>query len=184
MAIQRLVVVGASLAGLRAVEAARKAGFAGTITLIGAESHLPYDRPPLSKRLLAGAQTLGWSTVEVPLAINSTPYDGRAACARCRQCVGFACPVEAKNTSENTVLAKASATGNLSILLATRAERIVTDDAGRVARGCVRRLAERRDRGRCPRVRGGVALTPRSQPTRPAPAQRSYASRCWARHTR
>lgn len=47
--IQRLVVVGASLAGLRAVEAARKAGFAGEIVLIGAEPHLPYDRPPLSK---------------------------------------------------------------------------------------------------------------------------------------
>jgi NADPH-dependent 2,4-dienoyl-CoA reductase/sulfur reductase-like enzyme len=49
---QRLVVVGASLAGLRAVEAARKAGFGGTITLIGAEPHLPYDRPPLSKAYL------------------------------------------------------------------------------------------------------------------------------------
>jgi NADPH-dependent 2,4-dienoyl-CoA reductase/sulfur reductase-like enzyme len=48
----RLVVVGGSLAGLRAVEAARKAGFEGTITLIGAERHLPYDRPPLSKEFL------------------------------------------------------------------------------------------------------------------------------------
>ncbi|MEU6375792.1 FAD-dependent oxidoreductase [Streptomyces sp. NPDC046909] len=52
MSVQRLVVVGASLAGLRAVEAARKAGFDGSITLIGAESHLPYDRPPLSKAFL------------------------------------------------------------------------------------------------------------------------------------
>jgi NADPH-dependent 2,4-dienoyl-CoA reductase/sulfur reductase-like enzyme len=52
MTIQRLVVVGASLAGLRAVEAARKAGFEGSITLIGAERHLPYDRPPLSKEFL------------------------------------------------------------------------------------------------------------------------------------
>ncbi|AII10941.1 NAD(P)/FAD-dependent oxidoreductase [Rhodococcus opacus] len=48
----RLVVVGASLAGLRAVEAARAAGFGGGITLIGAEPHLPYDRPPLSKAFL------------------------------------------------------------------------------------------------------------------------------------
>jgi NADPH-dependent 2,4-dienoyl-CoA reductase/sulfur reductase-like enzyme len=47
-----LVVVGASLAGLRAVEAARKAGYAGEITLIGAEEHLPYSRPPLSKEFL------------------------------------------------------------------------------------------------------------------------------------
>jgi NADPH-dependent 2,4-dienoyl-CoA reductase/sulfur reductase-like enzyme len=51
--VQRLVVVGASLAGLRAVEAARRAGYGGRITLVGAEEHLPYDRPPLSKTFLA-----------------------------------------------------------------------------------------------------------------------------------
>ncbi|WP_342671597.1 NAD(P)/FAD-dependent oxidoreductase [Rhodococcus phenolicus] len=49
---RHLVVVGASLAGLRAVEAARTEGFEGRITLIGAERHLPYDRPPLSKAYL------------------------------------------------------------------------------------------------------------------------------------
>ncbi|WP_158890865.1 NAD(P)/FAD-dependent oxidoreductase [Amycolatopsis anabasis] len=54
--MDRLVVVGASLAGLRAVEAARKAGFDGTITLIGAEPHLPYDRPPLSKAFLESVE--------------------------------------------------------------------------------------------------------------------------------
>lgn len=48
-----LVVVGASLAGLRAAEAARAAGHEGPVTLVGAEAHLPYDRPPLSKQLLA-----------------------------------------------------------------------------------------------------------------------------------
>ncbi len=52
---RRLVVVGASLAGLRAIEAARKSGFDGEIVLIGAESHLPYDRPPLSKAFLDAA---------------------------------------------------------------------------------------------------------------------------------
>lgn len=52
MSIERLVVVGASLAGLRAVETARKSGFTGEITLVGAEAHLPYDRPPLSKAFL------------------------------------------------------------------------------------------------------------------------------------
>lgn len=48
----RLVVVGASLAGLRAVEGARRAGHEGEIVLVGAEEHLPYDRPPLSKAYL------------------------------------------------------------------------------------------------------------------------------------
>ena len=49
-----VVVVGASLAGLRAVETLRTAGFDGPITVVGAEPHVPYDRPPLSKRLLSG----------------------------------------------------------------------------------------------------------------------------------
>lgn len=50
--MERLVVVGASLAGLRAVEAARRSGWPGRITLVGAEEHPPYDRPPLSKAFL------------------------------------------------------------------------------------------------------------------------------------
>lgn len=47
-----IIVVGASLAGLRAVEAFRKTGYTGPLTLVGAEEHLPYDRPPLSKAFL------------------------------------------------------------------------------------------------------------------------------------
>lgn len=54
---ERLVVVGASLAGLRAVQAARKAGHTGPLTLVGGEPHLPYDRPPLSKAYLAAGGT-------------------------------------------------------------------------------------------------------------------------------
>lgn len=52
--MEHIVVVGASLAGLRACEQLRTAGFAGRVTLVGAERHEPYDRPPLSKKLLAG----------------------------------------------------------------------------------------------------------------------------------
>ncbi len=52
MSKHRLVVVGGSLAGLRAAETARKLGFAGQVTLISAEPGLPYDRPPLSKAYL------------------------------------------------------------------------------------------------------------------------------------
>lgn len=48
------MVVGTSLAGLRACESLRAAGFAGTITAISDELHPPYDRPPLSKALLKG----------------------------------------------------------------------------------------------------------------------------------
>jgi NADPH-dependent 2,4-dienoyl-CoA reductase/sulfur reductase-like enzyme len=61
--LERVVVVGASLAGWRAVETLRNDGFDGRITLIGAEAHLPYDRPPLSKKFLSGE----WDTDRVAL---------------------------------------------------------------------------------------------------------------------
>ena len=49
-----IVVVGAGLAGAKAVEELRVQGYTGDITLIGAEPHPPYERPPLSKGLLLG----------------------------------------------------------------------------------------------------------------------------------
>jgi 3-phenylpropionate/trans-cinnamate dioxygenase ferredoxin reductase subunit len=49
-----VVVVGASLAGLRAAQTLRDEGFDGELTLVGAENRLPYDRPPLSKDILLG----------------------------------------------------------------------------------------------------------------------------------
>ncbi|BBY06625.1 NAD(P)/FAD-dependent oxidoreductase [Mycobacterium noviomagense] len=50
----RIVIVGASLAGLRAAEALREEGFRGHLTIIGDEPGEPYDRPPLSKQVLKG----------------------------------------------------------------------------------------------------------------------------------
>ena len=52
--METIVIVGASLAGVRAAETLRTNGFAGALTIIGAETHMPYDRPPLSKNYLAG----------------------------------------------------------------------------------------------------------------------------------
>ncbi|KAB2977050.1 oxidoreductase [Streptomyces sp. SS1-1] len=49
-----MVVAGAGMAGVQTAVALREKGFAGTITLIGAEAHQPYDRPPLSKAVLLG----------------------------------------------------------------------------------------------------------------------------------
>jgi NADPH-dependent 2,4-dienoyl-CoA reductase/sulfur reductase-like enzyme len=49
-----IVIVGASLAGLRAAQAIRRAEHGGDVIVIGAEEHAPYTRPPLSKELLAG----------------------------------------------------------------------------------------------------------------------------------
>ncbi|MFM7411319.1 MAG: FAD-dependent oxidoreductase, partial [Actinomycetota bacterium] len=52
--MSHVLIVGASLAGLRAAESLRSNGFDGTITAIGNETRGLYDRPPLSKKFLAG----------------------------------------------------------------------------------------------------------------------------------
>ena len=49
-----IVIAGGSLAGIRSAEALRRRGFAGRLVLVGEEPRAPYDRPPLSKEVLAG----------------------------------------------------------------------------------------------------------------------------------
>ncbi|MFF2852033.1 NAD(P)/FAD-dependent oxidoreductase [Streptomyces sp. NPDC058001] len=61
--MKRIVVVGASAAGLAAAETLRRDAYDGTLTLVGDEPHAPYDRPPLSKQILSGE----WSTKQLPL---------------------------------------------------------------------------------------------------------------------
>ncbi|GAB3971665.1 FAD-dependent oxidoreductase [Actinoallomurus acanthiterrae] len=61
---ERVVIVGASLAGLRTAEALRRGGFTGTLTLVGDEPYEPYDRPPLSKTVLSGR--LGTDRLPLP----------------------------------------------------------------------------------------------------------------------
>ena len=80
--LNRVVIVGASLAGLNAAEALRDEGYDGAITLIGDEAETPYDRPPLSKQLLTGE----WDTDRLPLrsadefeALNLDYLSGRTA---------------------------------------------------------------------------------------------------------
>ncbi|MGV9676413.1 NAD(P)/FAD-dependent oxidoreductase [Nocardia sp. NPDC003482] len=62
----RFVVVGGGLAAAKLAEALRANDFDGTITLIGAEERLPYERPPLSKQHLQGKQALTDFTVDTP----------------------------------------------------------------------------------------------------------------------
>src|SRR5688500_10579852 len=52
--MEHMVIVGGGQAGGQAVETLRRRGYQGTVTLIGDEALLPYQRPPLSKRFLAG----------------------------------------------------------------------------------------------------------------------------------
>ena len=69
---QRFVVIGAGQAAARAAKAMRSAGFAGAITILGAEPHAPYERPMLSKALLLSSDT------PVPFVFPPQVYDDLA----------------------------------------------------------------------------------------------------------
>ena len=72
-ATARVVIVGASLAGLRAAERLRHLGFRGSLILIGDEPHEPYDRPPLSKQVALGmAQAAGRGCRGSPISAMSS----------------------------------------------------------------------------------------------------------------
>lgn len=81
--IERLVIVGASLAGLKAAEAARRSGFQGSVVVIGDEDHLPYDRPPLSKQFLHDKRDVPYFREEdsYTAELNVTLVLGRPATA-------------------------------------------------------------------------------------------------------
>ncbi|MFS8497304.1 MAG: FAD-dependent oxidoreductase [Micromonosporaceae bacterium] len=64
--MRRVVVVGASLAGVHAIQALRDRGYDGEIVLVGAERDLPYDRPPLSKAALLGTTSFADLTLRPP----------------------------------------------------------------------------------------------------------------------
>ncbi|MFF1765677.1 NAD(P)/FAD-dependent oxidoreductase [Streptomyces sp. NPDC058249] len=64
--MKRIVIVGASAAGLTAAETLRRRGWGGDLTLIGEEQHPPYDRPPLSKQILTGAWEPERATLRSP----------------------------------------------------------------------------------------------------------------------
>lgn len=73
----RVVIVGASAAGLGVAEGLRRLGFAGLLTLVGDEIHLPYDRPPLSKQLLAGGCEAGQLRLRSPEALDALDVELR-----------------------------------------------------------------------------------------------------------
>jgi choline dehydrogenase-like flavoprotein len=96
-----------------------------------------YPMPPMPPNsealaLTEGAGAVRLATGSVPLLLNSVPHAGRARCVRCGECVGFSCPVDAKNGSHNTVLPRALDTGKATLVAGCRATEVTTDGQGRV----------------------------------------------------
>ncbi|WP_193374050.1 FAD-dependent oxidoreductase [Nocardiopsis salina] len=75
--MNRVVIVGASAGGLATAEALRRLAYEGTITLVGDEPELPYDRPPLSKELLAGEWMPGKLALRADTALADLDLDLR-----------------------------------------------------------------------------------------------------------
>jgi choline dehydrogenase-like flavoprotein len=114
-------------------------GVAGDST--ASATHWPrsrdYPMPPVAATgtgvvLRRAAAELGWPAFAPPLLINTTPYLGRPACTQCQHCVGFACPVDAKNGSQNTLLARALASGNCTLITGAFVDQLTVSPAGAV----------------------------------------------------
>ena len=144
----------------------------------------PLERRPVGDWLAAGAAARGWTTFSPPLAVNSVPYNGRDACIRCSECLGFTCPTDAKNGSHNTYVPRALATGLCTLETGADATTASPPDgrgrvtgveyavAGRAARRAARADGRRRRRARsrrraccCSRRRGTIRTGSATTPT-------------------
>jgi choline dehydrogenase-like flavoprotein len=97
----------------------------------------PLPMPPLPpsrehQLLRDAAELLGLHPFDAPMARNTVPFNGRGACIRCRWCVGFACEVDAKCGTHNTVIPKALASGNCELRTDCVAKEILADARGHV----------------------------------------------------
>lgn len=119
-------------------KAEREIGVSGDVSTdpFKAPRKNPLPMPPLPATremeiLEPAARRMKLHPFHIPMLRNSVPYNGRGPCMRCRWCVGFACEVDAKNGTQNTVIPKALATGNCRLETGAMISRINTDDRGR-----------------------------------------------------
>ncbi len=106
-------------------------------------THLPaYDKPypmpalPLPHKSgihQRGLEALGWRSMRVPRLINSVPYNDRPACINCQHCVGYACPADAKNGSQNTTVPRALRSGNCTLRTEVMVEGLACTGGGRIS---------------------------------------------------
>jgi choline dehydrogenase-like flavoprotein len=92
----------------------------------------PFEDNKEGKELAAACKRLGLHPFPIPMLRNSVPNQGRPACIRNRTCVGFACPVDGKNGTHNTVIPAAIASGNCEVRVHCQVAEVLSDASGRV----------------------------------------------------
>ena len=96
----------------------------------------PYPMPPFTynregQLLFDASKRMGLHPFPIPMLRNSIRYNGRPACYRMRSCVGFACPVNAKCGTHNTVIPTALKTNNCELRTNCQVAEIMHDEKGR-----------------------------------------------------
>ena len=96
----------------------------------------PYPMPPFAynkeaKMLETAMDGMGLHPFPIPMLRNSIPFNDRPACVRRRSCCGFACPLNAKSGTHNTVIPKALSTGNCELRTNCVVSEITVTDSGR-----------------------------------------------------
>ena len=96
----------------------------------------PLPMPPLPPNreyeiLHPAAKKLGLHPFDIPMLRNTVPYNGRRSCMRCRWCVGFACELNARTGTHNTVIPAALATGHCELRTQCMTKEVLLDGKGR-----------------------------------------------------
>jgi choline dehydrogenase-like flavoprotein len=91
----------------------------------------PFEYNQEAKVLYDASKRLGLHPFPIPMLRNSVPYNNRAACIRTKTCCGFACPVNAKNGTHNTVIPVAMKTGNCEVRTGSMVAEIMVDEHGK-----------------------------------------------------
>ncbi|MBP5227686.1 MAG: GMC family oxidoreductase [Kiritimatiellae bacterium] len=91
----------------------------------------PFPYTPESKIMDEAFRKQGLHPFPTPLLRNSIPFNGRPACIHNRFCVGYQCPIDAKNGTQNTVIPAAIATGNLDLRIRCMVVEVMMDDTGK-----------------------------------------------------
>lgn len=91
----------------------------------------PFEYNKEAKVLNEASKRLGLHPFPIPMLRNSIPYNNRAGCIRNRTCAGFACPVDAKNGTQNTVIPIAISSGNCEIRTGSKVVVIMVNKQGK-----------------------------------------------------